>query len=262
MAATVQASTQWGHLPAAGGNGPPTTEIRGGLSSKEKGRALLITGLVAGVVLLSASAVTAVLWLGGRREPASQPAPVVRGETPSPPPASPPPVVTRPPQDPALPIGVQVSQQAPDLEGVDVDGKQIRLSDYRGRVVVLDVWGDWCPYCRRIYSWKRQVAAKFRPRFFTMIGIDYEQNNNKVHAKSVMQREKLNWPNCWNGPYNGQSLVESWEITGYPTFIILDHRGVVRWRCHPMVAPQWKEVEAVIESLLDERDRQLGVAGK
>jgi cytochrome oxidase Cu insertion factor (SCO1/SenC/PrrC family) len=36
-----------------------------------------------------------------------------------------------------------IGKVAPDIEGVDVDGKKFKLSDYRGKVVVLDFWGDW-----------------------------------------------------------------------------------------------------------------------
>jgi cytochrome oxidase Cu insertion factor (SCO1/SenC/PrrC family) len=43
------------------------------------------------------------------------------------------------------PMGVppQVGQEAPEIEGEDIDGKQFKLSDYRGKVVLLDFWGHW-----------------------------------------------------------------------------------------------------------------------
>jgi hypothetical protein len=41
------------------------------------------------------------------------------------------------------PGGVPVGRPAPDIEGEDVDGQKFRLSDYRGKVVVLDFWGNW-----------------------------------------------------------------------------------------------------------------------
>ena len=49
-----------------------------------------------------------------------------------------------PPRPPArLTTGVDVGQLAPEIEGADVDGRTFKLSDYRGKVVVLDFWGDW-----------------------------------------------------------------------------------------------------------------------
>jgi len=52
--------------------------------------------------------------------------------------------VRRGPQQPVRPSpGPQVGQQAPEIIGEDVDGKEFKLSDYRGKVVVLDFWGFW-----------------------------------------------------------------------------------------------------------------------
>ena len=40
-------------------------------------------------------------------------------------------------------VGLEVGQTAPEIEGEDLDGKPMKLSDYRGQVVVLDFWGNW-----------------------------------------------------------------------------------------------------------------------
>jgi hypothetical protein len=46
------------------------------------------------------------------------------------------------PSPSASPVGVEVGQVAPDLEGVDLEGQRLRLSDYRGKVVVLSFWSE------------------------------------------------------------------------------------------------------------------------
>ncbi len=43
----------------------------------------------------------------------------------------------------SIPIGLAIGQRAPEIEGEDIDGVTFKLSDYRGKVVVLDFWGDW-----------------------------------------------------------------------------------------------------------------------
>jgi len=47
------------------------------------------------------------------------------------------------PRDPNIPVGLAVGNYAPDIEGTDLDGNAFKLSDYRGKVVMLDFWGDW-----------------------------------------------------------------------------------------------------------------------
>lgn len=44
---------------------------------------------------------------------------------------------------PHAPADLEIGKVAPDIQGKDVDGKDLKLSDYRGKVVVLDFWGDW-----------------------------------------------------------------------------------------------------------------------
>lgn len=53
-------------------------------------------------------------------------------------------VNAQPPMDlDSIPIGLNIGQRAPEIEGEDIDGVAFKLSDYRGKVVVLDFWGDW-----------------------------------------------------------------------------------------------------------------------
>ena len=54
-----------------------------------------------------------------------------------------------------------VGQVAPDIEGEDGDGKRFRLSDYRGKVVVLDFWGHWCPDCHGVYPQQTAVDGEY-----------------------------------------------------------------------------------------------------
>lgn len=51
------------------------------------------------------------------------------------------PVLSRPVA--SAPVGPQVGDPAPEIEGEDIDGKRFKLSDYRGKVVLLDFWGNW-----------------------------------------------------------------------------------------------------------------------
>lgn len=46
-------------------------------------------------------------------------------------------------QEPGKAAGPQIGQKAPEIKGKDTEGKAFKLSDYRGKVVVLDFWGDW-----------------------------------------------------------------------------------------------------------------------
>jgi hypothetical protein len=105
---------------------------------QEAGSAALIGVLVA-VVLVAALAVGAIALAAAfwhkdtavaDRSAKPAPAPVV--------PPGPPPFANQPPA-----AGPRVGQPAPEIDGEDIDGKKFKLSDYRGKVVLLDFWGHW-----------------------------------------------------------------------------------------------------------------------
>jgi thiol-disulfide isomerase/thioredoxin len=160
-------------------------------------------------------------------------------------------------------LGLLVNNLAPDFDAEDVDGHRFKLSDYRGKVVFLDFWGDWCPYCRKLYPYKQDVMKKFGARPFTVVGINCEKHSDKDQARRVMQREKINWPTGWN-PISEGKLVKSWNVPGFPDVTVLDHRGVIR-RKGPFSDPaEWPELTTFLEQLLAdcERDQAAVASGQ
>ena len=59
----------------------------------------------------------------------------------------------------------------PDIQGSDIEGKKFKLSDYAGKVVLLDFFGDWCRYCRRMYPLERSLVEEYDGRPFVLLGV-------------------------------------------------------------------------------------------
>jgi len=70
--------------------------------------------------------------------------------------------------------------QAPDFDLLDLDGNHVRLSDYRGKVVVLDFWATWCPPCRRALPHLQQLSDQYADQGIVVIGISVDQGGAKV----------------------------------------------------------------------------------
>ena len=54
-----------------------------------------------------------------------------------------------------------VGQEPLPVDGVDVDGKRFQLKQYRGKVIVLDFFANWCPHCKVMYPHERELVEKY-----------------------------------------------------------------------------------------------------
>src|SRR5439155_24738268 len=65
-----------------------------------------------------------------------------------------------------------VGKTVPDLESDDTEGKPLKLSDYRGKVVVLVFWGTWCPHCMAMVPTERALVKRYEGQPFAMLGVN------------------------------------------------------------------------------------------
>ena len=125
-------------------------------------------------------------------------------------------------------FNLAVGKPAPEIEGVDVDGKPLKLSDYKGKVVVLVFWGSWCGPCMAQVPHERELVERLKGQPFALLGVDCEAN--KDTARQVMARERMTWPNWFDGDAGTGPIAERYHIRSYPSVFILDARGVIRGR--------------------------------
>jgi cytochrome c biogenesis protein CcmG/thiol:disulfide interchange protein DsbE len=86
---------------------------------------------------------------------------------------------------PAKPVkasskGSKERRSAPDFALKDADGKTVRLSDYRGKVVLLDFWATWCQPCKIEIPWFMEFERKYRDRGFAVLGVSMDEEGWEV----------------------------------------------------------------------------------
>jgi thiol-disulfide isomerase/thioredoxin len=130
---------------------------------------------------------------------------------------------------------IAVGQPAPEIQGQDIDGKPMTLSEFRGKVVLLDFGShEHCGACRLVYPRLRQIVEQYRARPFVVLGVntgDHRDVLRQLHSKG-----EITWRSLWDGEdFNSPGPITTrWNIQGYPTFIILDHHGMIRFKdLHP-----------------------------
>lgn len=127
-------------------------------------------------------------------------------------------------------VELRVGDVMPAFTFTDFEGRVRRLSDFRGRYLLLDFWGTWCGPCLAEFPTLRTARERFADRGFEILGIDYEKGGATLdHARDVARGRGATWPNA--APDTVKELVEDvLRITGFPTKILIGPDGrVVAW---------------------------------
>ncbi|MFM7592476.1 MAG: TlpA family protein disulfide reductase, partial [Isosphaeraceae bacterium] len=115
---------------------------------------------------------------------------------------------------------------APEIEAEGVDGKKFKLSDYRGKAVLLVFWGTWCGPCMAEVPHERKISEKYKDKPFTIIGVNCDEERQK--AAEVIKTEKMNWPNFYDGAPGDGPISQKYHIRAYPTTFLIDANGIIR----------------------------------
>lgn len=115
---------------------------------------------------------------------------------------------------------------APDFSLTTADGEYIALDDLRGKVVLLDFWGTWCPPCVASVPSLRALHKKYeKETSFVMISISTDGEAEKWQTFTA--KNQMSWPQYLD---RQRKVVRAFDVRAYPTYIVLDHEGIVRFR--------------------------------
>ena len=115
---------------------------------------------------------------------------------------------------------------APDFSFTSLQGEYITLDDLKGKVVLLDFWGTWCPPCVESVPELRNLQKKYaKEPSFMLIGISSD-NDDQVW-RDFTEKNRMIWPQYRD---KDRKIQNAFHIRAYPTYIIIDHEGIVRYQ--------------------------------
>lgn len=118
-----------------------------------------------------------------------------------------------------------VGKTAPDFKAIDQDGVEFRLSDYRGKVVVLDFWGFWCGPCRALIPHNKEMVEANKSKPFALIGINSDGDRSVL--QKIVKEQGLTYRNAVGGTTSGP-IATAWNVHAWPTVYVIDANGVIR----------------------------------
>ncbi|MER3419061.1 MAG: TlpA family protein disulfide reductase [Chloroflexota bacterium] len=127
------------------------------------------------------------------------------------------------------PLAPKVGQPAPDFALWSLDGQTVRLSDLRGRVVLINFWATWCGPCRAEMPEIEAVYRESKEQDFVVLAIN-EENASLEEARKLARdfRDELDltFPILLDGP-DGQ-VFRQYRLYGLPSSFIVDRDGIIR----------------------------------
>ncbi|MFF0541044.1 TlpA family protein disulfide reductase [Streptomyces coelicoflavus] len=141
-------------------------------------------------------------------------------------------------------------QAAPDVRGETLTGEQAALADYRGKIVVINVWGSWCAPCRAEAPYLKKVYEDTREQGVVFLGIN-TRDATKTNALNFEKEFGITYPSLWD-PAGRQLLKFKGTISpsAIPSTVVIDRQGHIAARA--LKALSETELRKMIDPLLKE----------
>ncbi|HLH39183.1 MAG TPA: TlpA disulfide reductase family protein [Bryobacteraceae bacterium] len=139
-------------------------------------------------------------------------------------------------------------KMAPDFALKDAAGKTVRLSDYRGDVVLLNFWATWCGPCQIEIPWFIDFQKNYKDRKFAVLGVSMDDDGWKS-VKPYIEQRKINYPIVVGTEETSQLYG---GIDSLPTTFIIDRGGRIAAVHTGLVSKSVYQDE--INKLLDDKD--------
>ena len=120
---------------------------------------------------------------------------------------------------PARPV--RFLKTADDFALNDSEGVPIRLSDYKGRVILLNFWATWCKGCVLEIPWFIEFQERYKDRGLSVIGVSIDEGWKPV--KAFVEEKKVNYPIV----LDTEGLRKTYELNAMPMTLLIDHSGEI-----------------------------------
>jgi uncharacterized protein (TIGR03067 family) len=150
-----------------------------------------------------------------------------------------------------------LGKPAPEIEGIDLEGRGMTLSQFRGKVVLLSFWATWCRPCMQMVPHEKLLAERLRNKPFELVGVNGDIK--PALLKEGIQKYGITWRSFQNKVGEAKAISEKWNIGGWPTLYLIDQQGIIRNRWTDTVPPE--ELNREVDALLAGKSKSISGIG-
>lgn len=127
-------------------------------------------------------------------------------------------------QNPGMSAGKKdlIGMEAPGFELTTLSGEPVKLSDYRGKVVLLDFWATWCAPCRETLPVTQKISNELKDKGLVVFAVNLKEDNAKV--EKYIKENNYTFTTLMD--YDGAVAID-YEVQAIPSFVIIDKEGKI-----------------------------------
>jgi len=148
---------------------------------------------------------------------------------------------------------VSVGKPAPNVETTTLEGKRIQLSDYKGKVVLLDIWATWCPPCRAMIPHERELVKTMAKKPFVLVSVSAD--DDKETLAKFLEKEPMPWVHWWESGKDNP-VLKAYRVRAFPTVYLIDHTGAIKQKWTGR--PENDKLDKAVEEAVKEAEKAKG----
>ncbi len=142
--------------------------------------------------------------------------------------------------------GVGRGHAAITLRGQLLGGGHLSTASWKGKVIVVDFWGTWCPWCLRLAPYIGKLYRRYHRHGLEVVGVALNDTAVAV-SRYRNAHPQENWPQIFDKHPGNDTLAQKLGISGLPTEFVIDRRGILR---HIIVGYDPHQLAADVRKLL------------
>jgi len=146
---------------------------------------------------------------------------------------------------PALSFALEAGKPAPDFTLPGASG-DVKLSDFKGKVVYLDFWASWCGPCHKSFPWMNEMQSKYGSKGLQIIGVNVDQK--REDADKFLSQVPAKFAIAFDAK---GATPKAYDVKGMPSALLIDAAGNVQYIHAGFKEEETASVEAHIKQALE-----------